>query len=150
MTAGPPRRAVVRCPLCTSLNAVNLARLADGPRCGECKRPILLDRPIAAHDDDLQRTLDGTTVPVVVDFYADWCGPCKVMAPVFDDLAGRRAGELLFLKVDSDRSPAATQRYGVRAIPTLVIFRGGREVARQTGAVPLRALEELIARSALT
>lgn len=144
------RRAVIRCPLCTALNAVDLARLADGPRCGECKRPILLDRPIAAHDDHLQRTLEGTTVPIVVDFHADWCGPCKIMAPIFDELARRRAGEMLFLKVDSDRNPAATERYGVRAIPTLIIFRDGREVARQTGAVPQRTLEDLIARSALT
>jgi len=113
------RIATVACPFCATLNRVDLARLADRPRCGECKRPILLDRPIAVSDANLERVLAGTDVPVVMDGYADWCGPCKVMAPVLDDFARDRSGEVLVTKLDTDRNPVTTQRLGIRAIPTL-------------------------------
>jgi thioredoxin len=83
-------------------------------------------------------------VPVLVDFYADWCGPCKIMAPLLDDVAHRRAGEMLVLKLDTDRNPATQQRYGVRGIPTLIVFRDGKEVARRVGAVPPAELDAFL------
>lgn len=137
-------KGVVSCPFCLTLNAVSMERVRDRPKCGSCERPLLLDRPLAAHDDDLARTIAQTTVPVVVDFHADWCGPCKVMAPIFDELAGRYAGRILFIKIDSDRNPLSTRTHEVRALPTLIIFRDGREVQRQLGAISARQLEAML------
>lgn len=139
------RRATVRCPFCLKLNRVDLSRAADRPRCGQCARPILLDRPIKVTDDDLDRVVRGSDVPVLVDFHADWCGPCKAMAPVLDDLARDRSGELLVAKLDTDRNPRSAARFSIRGIPTLILFREGREVARRTGAVPRRDVEALLA-----
>lgn len=95
-------------------------------------------------DDDFDRVISGSEVPVLVDFYADWCGPCKVMAPVLDEFADERAGEVLVAKLDTDRNRRAAGRYGIRGIPTLIVFRGGEEVARETGAVGKPRLESLL------
>jgi thioredoxin 2 len=140
---GGARPAVVRCPLCDALNQVDLARVSDGPKCGECGRPILLDRPIKVTDQDFERVLAGTDVPVVVDFYADWCGPCRAMAPILDEFARERAGEVLVVKVDTDRNPVTPQRFGIRGIPTLIVFRRAQEQARQVGMVPADVLATL-------
>src|SRR2546427_410742 len=86
------RTATVACPFCETLNRVDLSRLEQRPKCGKCGRPILLDRPIAVSDANFAQVTTDTTVPVVVDFYADWCGPCQIMAPLLDDVARRRAG----------------------------------------------------------
>jgi thioredoxin 2 len=141
------RRATVSCSSCGSPNRVDLGRVKDGPRCGKCGKPLRLDRPIAVSDGDLERVVRDAEVPVLVDFYADWCGPCKMMAPLLDDLAGRHAGELLVGKLDTDRSPTMAARFQIRGVPTLIAFRGGREVAREVGAVPRARLEELVARA---
>jgi len=147
-TSGPAAavhpHATVACPFCATLNRVDLARLADRPRCAECKRPILLDRPIAVTDAAVERVIAGTEVPVVMDCYADWCGPCKLMAPILDDFARDRAGEVLVTKLDTDRNPATAERLGIRAIPTLIVFAKGREVGRQAGVIPRKQLEELV------
>lgn len=105
---------------------------------------MLLDRPVRVGDEDLGRLVRGAEVPVVVDFYADWCGPCKVMAPVLDDFAREHQGELLVAKLDTDRNPDSARQYGIRGIPTLIVFDGGEEVARQTGAVPKAELEKMV------
>jgi thioredoxin 2 len=138
------RRATVRCPFCGRLNRVDLARLAHQPKCAECERPLLLDRPVASTDADLDETVRTAEVPVLVDFYADWCGPCKVMAPVLDEVARDRQGRALVLKLDTDRNPAAAARFGIRGIPTLIAFRDGRESGRQVGAVPRAAVDALL------
>jgi thioredoxin 2 len=137
-------KALVRCPFCAKLNRVDATRAADRPACGECGKPLLLDRPLPVTDDDLERIVKETDIPVVVDFYADWCGPCKFMAPIFDEVARERAGRVLFTKLDTDRNPAMAVRFGIRGIPTLIVFSGGREVARQVGAVPKPKLQELL------
>lgn len=134
-------KATVACPFCATLNRVDLGRLVQHPKCGECGKPILLDRPIAVSDATFDRVTTDTTVPVIVDFYADWCGPCKIMAPLLDDVAHRRAGELLVVKLDTDRNPVTGQRFGIRGIPTLIAFRQGKEVGRRVGAVPAAELE---------
>jgi thioredoxin 2 len=141
----PARPATVACPFCATLNRVDLARAADRPRCGQCGRPILLDRPLAVSDATFDRVTADATVPVLVDFYADWCGPCKIMAPVLDDVARARTGEVLVLKLDTDRNPKTTARFGIRGIPTLILFRQGREASRRTGAVPPQEIEALLA-----
>ncbi|HUP19205.1 MAG TPA: thioredoxin [Gemmatimonadota bacterium] len=143
MTDSVPKRALVPCPHCTRANRIDLGRVDDRPRCGECGRPILLDRPIQVSDADFDRVIGGSDVPVMVDFYADWCGPCKVMAPVLDDFADERRGRILVTKLDTDRNPATAGRFEIRGIPTLIVFVDGAEVARETGAVGKRRLESL-------
>ena len=143
--ASSGRRATVRCPFCSKLNRVDLSRTAEKPRCGECRRPLLLDRPVAVGDREFERVVKDAEVPVLVDFYADWCGPCKTMAPVLDEIASDRQGELLVTKLDTDRNPETAARFGVRGIPTFIVFRDGKEAARASGAIPRAALDELVA-----
>jgi thioredoxin 2 len=145
---GISKRATVACPFCATLNRVDLARIAERPKCGHCGRPILLDRPIAVSDETLDRVVTGTDVPVVVDCYADWCGPCKMMAPILDDFARDRQGEVLVTKLDTDRNQASVRRFDIRAIPTLLVFRNGQVVARQAGAIPRRDLDALLGSAA--
>ncbi len=139
------RHATLRCPFCLKLNRVDVSRAADRPKCGGCGRPLLLDRPVKLDDDDFDRLIADAEVPVLVDFHADWCGPCKIMAPLLDDLARERTGELLVAKLDTDANPRTPNRFGIRGIPTLILFEGGEEADRAVGAVPRERLEELIA-----
>jgi len=133
----------VACPFCGRLNRIRADRVGDRPRCGECGRPLLVDRPVKVTDADFDRVIRGTDIPVLVDFYADWCGPCKVMAPLLDDFASNRAGEVLVAKLDTDREQATASRFGIRGIPTMIVFREGVEVARRTGAMGSGELETL-------
>lgn len=141
------RAATVACQFCSTLNRVALDRVGQGPKCGSCGRPILLDRPLHVSDETFQQVLQGTDIPVLVDFYADWCGPCKMMAPILDELAHDRLGEVLVLKLDTDRNPATPTGFGIRGIPTMILFEQGRETARQTGAVPRAQLDALLGRA---
>ena len=142
-SAAASRYVTVRCPMCDIKNRVDLARISDGPRCAECRRPILLDRPIRISGEDLDETLRSAGVPVLVDWYADWCAPCRAMAPVLDELAGQLAGRLLVLKLDTDRYPDVAARRGIRGLPTLIAFGGGQEIGRHVGMADLRALTTL-------
>ena len=137
------RHLTVRCQFCQTWNRVDAARVADRPKCGSCSRPILVDRPFPLDDETFARTIAESEVPVLVDFYADWCGPCKVMAPSVDEVARRRQGEVLVAKLNTDLAPQTSQQFGIRSIPTVIVFRGGKELARQTGAVPTEALDRL-------
>ena len=139
-----PPTATVPCPFCETLNRVNLSRIDQHPKCGKCGKPILLDRPIAVSDATFAQVTTDTTVPVVVDFYADWCGPCKIMAPLLDDAARHRAGKIVVVKLDTDRNPITGPRFDIRGIPTLIAFRNGKEVARRVGAVPPAELEAFL------
>ena len=138
------RKATLRCAFCLKLNRVDMDRAVDRPVCGECGRPFLLDRPVKIAGDDLERLVRDADVSVLVDFYADWCGPCKVMAPVLDELAADRVGELLVAKLDTDANPQVSASVGIRGIPTLILYRGGSEVAWQTGAVPRSTLNQML------
>ncbi|HKK08250.1 MAG TPA: thioredoxin [Gemmatimonadota bacterium] len=142
------RHVTLRCSFCSTLNRVNLARAGERPKCSECGRPFLLDRPIRLEGDDWARTVEAAEAPVLVDFYADWCGPCKMMAPVLDALAGRHAGRLLVAKLDTDRWGDVAGRFGIRGIPTLILFRDGREVAREVGVVAAGRLDEMVEEAA--
>jgi len=145
-TAAPPARpkATVPCPFCGTLNRIDLARVQDRPKCGSCGRPILLDRPIAVADDNFERVIASTEVPVVVDFYADWCGPCKVVAPILDQFAHDRSGQAVVVKLDTDRNQRTSERFGIQGIPTLIVFRGGQETARHVGLVQRAQLDGLV------
>lgn len=135
----------IRCPFCLTPNRIELARAQERPTCGECGRPFLLDRPVKVTAEDFARTVLEADLPVLVDFYADWCGPCKVMAPVLDEVAREATGELLVAKLDTDRAPEIAQRYDIRGIPTLVLFQSGKDLARVTGAVPKSQVLDLVA-----
>ena len=140
----PGPRITVRCPLCDTWNRVDAARATDGPKCGKCARPILLDRPIKLDDASFARTVGDSEIPVLVDFYADWCGPCKAMAPSVDELASRFVGRALVAKLNTDHAPATATQFQIRSIPTVLVFDRGRPVSQQTGAVPLPARERLL------
>ena len=138
------KHITLRCQFCGSWNRIDAARVTDRPKCGKCERPFLLDRPVALDDESFARTVEGTDVPVLVDFYADWCGPCKMMAPSVDQLAAKYQGRALVAKLDTERAQGVAGQYEIRGIPTVVVFEQGREARRQTGAVPLGALERLL------
>ena len=141
------RKATVPCANCGRLNRVDLARAADRPKCGACGRPIPLDRPVRLTDAEFDRVVADSAVPVLVDFYADWCGPCKMMAPVLEQAAREHAGAALVAKVDTDANPMLSRKFRIASIPTLIAFRGGAEVARELGAVPRTRLNALIERA---
>ena len=138
--------ATLRCQFCETWNRVDVARAANRPKCGKCERPILLDRPLALDDASFARTVEGSGVPLLVDFYADWCGPCKAIAPAVDALAAKHEGRALVAKLNTDRAPETAARFQIRGIPTVIVFAAGREAARQTGALPLAGLETLLQR----
>jgi thioredoxin len=103
-----------------------------------------MDRPIKVTDSDFTKVIKGTTVPVLVDFYADWCGPCRMMAPTLDIFAAAQTGKVLVLKLDTDANPNTAQLYGIRGIPTVIAFRNGTEAMRHTGLADERVLEALV------
>jgi thioredoxin 2 len=138
------RPVTVKCPFCATLNRVDLAKLDLGPKCGQCKRPLRLDRPLKVGDGDFDTVIQGASVPVLVDFYADWCGPCRMMAPTLDEFAAARQGEVLVLKLDTDANPAVPSRFGIRGIPTLIAFKAGAEAGRHVGVADAGVLARMV------
>lgn len=135
------------CPHCLAVNRVPEARLADRPKCGKCGEPILTGEPVALTAGSFAKFTGRNDLPVVVDFWADWCGPCKMMAPVFAAAARAHAGRVLFAKVDTEAEGAIAQQFGIRSIPTLIVFEHGREKARMSGALDRGALDRWLAQN---
>ena len=125
----------IACAHCGATNRLPAARLADDPDCGRCHRPLLAGAPIALDDRTFDDFVRKSTLPVLVDFWAPWCGPCRQMAPQFDAAARQLKGRALLVKVNSDDSPETSAKFGIRSIPTLVRLQGGVEQRRQSGAV---------------
>jgi thioredoxin 2 len=146
-TAAPARTLTLQCQFCGTWNRIDAARAADRPKCGKCAKPMLLDRPYKLTEESFARTIAEAQVPVMVDFYADWCAPCKVMAPFVDEIAAAYQGRLLVAKVDTEAAQATTLQFNLRGIPTTIVFKDGKEVVRQTGAVRRPQLEEMVKRA---
>jgi thioredoxin 2 len=136
-------KLLVRCPHCGAGNRVPAERAGESPQCGQCHQPLLAGHPLELADENFDAVVDASPVPVLVDFWAPWCGPCRAMAPAFEQ-ASRQLGErALLVKVNSDDNPELSARFGIRSIPTLVRLDRGRETRRQSGAIPAGAIVQL-------
>jgi thioredoxin 2 len=132
------------CPLCQAANRLPESRMHDRPNCGACHQPLFSGQPISLTDENFQRHIDATDIPVLVDFWAPWCGPCKAMAPVLELAAHEMEPHMRIAKVNSDENPKTSVRYRICSIPTLILFKNGNEVKRTSGAMDLRELRHWI------
>lgn len=135
-----PGALLVACPQCHSLVRIPAERAAEHPKCPRCKAQLLTGEPVALDGASFAAHVERATLPALVDFWAPWCGPCRAMAPVIDRTAAQRATALRVAKVNTDEQPQLAGRFGIRSIPTLILFREGRELTRQSGAVDAAAL----------
>jgi thioredoxin 2 len=130
----------VVCPQCQRTNRVPSAKLEAGPRCGGCHTPLFSQQPLPLGEAAFEAHLKNDDLPLVVDFWAPWCGPCRMMAPQFEAAARRLEPRVRLVKVNTDEAQQLSARYNIRSIPTLMIFRNGQEVARQAGAMSTDAI----------
>ena len=136
---------LIVCPHCSGVNRIPDGKSAAEANCGVCHKPLFTGHPAAASTEAFDKHIQRNDIPVVVDFWAEWCGPCKMMAPVYERVAAEVEPKMRFLKVDTDREQALAQRYGIRGIPTLMVFRGGKPVAQRAGAVDASTLKAWLA-----
>jgi thioredoxin 2 len=126
---------LLACPKCTTANRVPAARLGEAAKCGKCGAPLLDGRPAHLDDASFDGFLKRTELPVLVDFWADWCGPCHAMAPAFERASQELRTHVRFAKVNTEEANTVAARFEIRSIPTLILFRGGKETARVSGAL---------------
>jgi thioredoxin 2 len=135
---------LISCPACDTQNRVPAARIGDKPKCGVCQQQLFSAHPVNLTSASFERHIRDTTIPIVVDFWAPWCGPCKTMALEFEKAAAQLEPRVRFAKVNTDSEQAIAVRFGISAIPTLIIFKNGSETGRQAGAMNSTALVEWI------
>lgn len=128
------------CPHCTTTNRVPAERAASRPRCGKCHQALFDGHPVELDEAGFERHVADNDVPVVIDFWAPWCGPCRSMAPEFEKAAGMLEPNARLAKVNTEVAQNLAQRFNIRSIPTMALFRGGREIARQSGAMGAGAI----------
>ncbi len=140
------KRIYLACPSCGAMNRVPVDKLAQGPRCGSCKTPVDPGKPQALTAATFDKVAKEGDLPVLLDFWAPWCGPCRMVAPALEALARRHQGRIVVAKVNTDEEQQLGQLFRISGIPTLVVMNGGREVDRSVGALPPPQLEALAQR----
>ncbi len=125
----------VVCPACAAVNRIPQERLEEGPKCGKCHLPLFSGKPVALGEEGFARQVARSDIPLVVDFWADWCAPCRMMAPAFEEAARVLEPHVRLAKVDTEAAQGLAAQLGIRSIPTLALFKGGQEVARTAGAM---------------
>ncbi len=137
----------INCPHCFATNRLPMDRLGDNPNCGRCKQSLFIGKPLELTLDNLASTIEKNDIPVLVDCWAPWCGPCQSFAPVFEQAAAQMEPHIRLAKLNTEAVPAIAQEWGIRSIPTLILFKGGREVQRVSGAMPIPQLKQWVLQS---